>query len=293
MGLATTLKFIADHPLCREDRLNAFGRFVRWQIGSRIAMGPTVVNFVNDTRLVVRPGMTGATGNIYVGLHEFHDMAFVLHFLRPDDRVVDIGANIGSYSILSALTGAQVSAFEPISQTFETLALNIAVNGYGGRIQARQAAIGRETGVIKFTTGLDTMNHVATSAEAGPITEVPVLRLDEAVSDPPVLIKIDVEGFETDVIAGAEQTLAHPDLQVVLMELNGSGARYGYDEAPLHSRMMACGFAPYAYDGLSRRLTALEGVNGAKGNTLYIRDAAHAAERARTAPSFTVIGKPV
>lgn len=45
--------------------------------------------------------MTGATGNIYVGLHEFEDMAFLLHVLRRTDLFVDVGANIGSYTILA------------------------------------------------------------------------------------------------------------------------------------------------------------------------------------------------
>ncbi len=44
--------------------------------------------------MVVEPGTTGATGNVYCGLHEFEDMALLLHILRKVDRFVDIGANI-------------------------------------------------------------------------------------------------------------------------------------------------------------------------------------------------------
>jgi hypothetical protein len=43
--------------------------------------------------------MTGATGNVYYGLHEFQDMAFVTHYLREGYLFADIGANIGSYSV--------------------------------------------------------------------------------------------------------------------------------------------------------------------------------------------------
>ena len=45
--------------------------------------------------------MTGATGNIYCGLYEFLDMAFLLHFLRNGDLFGDIGSNIGSYTVLA------------------------------------------------------------------------------------------------------------------------------------------------------------------------------------------------
>jgi hypothetical protein len=44
------------------------------------------------------------SGNIYAGLHEFGDMAFVLHFLRAGDLFADVGANIGSYTVLASMT---------------------------------------------------------------------------------------------------------------------------------------------------------------------------------------------
>ena len=45
---------------------------------------------------MARKGMTGASGNIYFGLHEFEEMGFLLHFLREEDLFIDIGAYIGS-----------------------------------------------------------------------------------------------------------------------------------------------------------------------------------------------------
>lgn len=44
-----------------------------------------MVDFVNDAKLLVKPDMAGATGNVYTGLHEFEDMAFTLHCLREED----------------------------------------------------------------------------------------------------------------------------------------------------------------------------------------------------------------
>src|SRR5687768_11251882 len=123
MGLARTLRFITGHPLNRRGgKLRAIGRFVRWQVGSRIWNGPLVVPFAGDARLIVRNGMSGATGNVYCGFHEFEDMALVVHALRPADTFVDVGANIGSYTVLAgAVAGARVVAFEPAPATFAHL----------------------------------------------------------------------------------------------------------------------------------------------------------------------------
>lgn len=79
----TTLKFLTRHPLSKGRVMAALARFARWQIGSRLVPGPVAAEFVNGSLLLARPGMTGATGNVYAGMHEFEDMAFVLHFLRP------------------------------------------------------------------------------------------------------------------------------------------------------------------------------------------------------------------
>lgn len=100
MKVLNSLRFILDHPLNHDRKWAAFLRWLRWQLGSRLLPGAVLVPFVEDVALLVKPGMTGATGNVYCGLHEFEDMALVLHALRPDDLFVDIGANIGSYAML-------------------------------------------------------------------------------------------------------------------------------------------------------------------------------------------------
>ena len=102
--------------------------------------GPVAVNFVNETKLLVAPGMTGATGNIYTGLHEFQDMAFALHVLRPNDLFVDIGANVGSYTVLAASVGAKSISVEPIKIAFDHLMRNIHLNGISDRVDARNMA---------------------------------------------------------------------------------------------------------------------------------------------------------
>jgi hypothetical protein len=87
-------QFVLAHPLNRANKWAALMRYFRWQFGSRLVPGDVLVPFVDKTLLRICPSMTGATGNIYAGLHEFEDMAFVLHLLRENDLFVDVGANI-------------------------------------------------------------------------------------------------------------------------------------------------------------------------------------------------------
>lgn len=78
MNLFRTLNFIANHKLNRHCRIQAILKYIRWQISSRLALGPVLVNLVEDVRMIAKPGMTAVTGNIYTGIEEFEDVMFAL-----------------------------------------------------------------------------------------------------------------------------------------------------------------------------------------------------------------------
>lgn len=277
-----------------ESSLAATGRFVRWQLGSRLLGSPAVIPFVNDSRLVVARGMTGATGNYYYGLMEFEDMALTAHFLRPDDLFGDVGANVGVYTVLSsAVVGARSRAIEPLPHIARALLDNVAINGISDRVELYQVGIGAEAGTLRFSSGLDTMNHVLTSEEIDqPGQNVPVQTLDSIFSDEvPIMLKIDVEGYEWPVLQGAASVLSDPRLEAIIIELNSSGARYGMKDADIHAHLVKHGFSPYRYDPLKRRFSALDQYGS--HNTAYLRKPEKARERVTTAPAFSVLGRTI
>lgn len=288
MSLFSSMKFVLNHPLNRARKAAALLRYTRWQVGSRLMPGAVAVSFINDLSLIVQPGMTGATGNIYCGLHEYEDMALALHLLREGDLFVDIGANIGSYSILAAAAGAKVLAFEPIPKTFEALQKNIRFNGLEDLIDARNMGLGAEVSTLEFTAGLDTVNHVVSEADHGVETiSVPVDTLDRCLGKrQPSVIKIDVEGFETSVLKGAAKALDSQKLLALIVELNGSGARYGFDEQALHDWLCDRDFDTFSYSPEARELTSLAGQRSLGGNTVYARDPEKLKERLKSAPRY-------
>lgn len=153
-------RFIASHPLTHDRKLAAFARFVRWQVESRLR-SEVVVPWIAGTRLAARRGMHGVIGNIYCGLHELIEMAFTLHLLRAGDLFDDIGANVGSYTVLAAgVCRARVVAVKPSAVAGAALAKNIALNRLGDRVSVEAAALGNSIEELAFSTGQDTTNHV-------------------------------------------------------------------------------------------------------------------------------------
>lgn len=291
MAFFNTLRTLLTHPLNQADKPAALTRYLRWQFGIRLVSNPVVIDFANGSRLIARHGVSSVIESYYSGLNEFEDMSFLLHFLRPDDLFFDIGANVGSFTVLaSAAVGARSVSFEPVPGVFEQLRDNINLNRIGDRVTAMNTCLGQTSRRLHFTSHMEAGNHVATEQDLsrGDTIEVDVVPLDDVVNGhPPTLMKVDVEGFETDVFAGATDTLANPGLLALIIETNGSGARYGYDELALHQKIIDQEFTAVSYDPFERRLTPRAGIN-TKGNTLYVREPGQAATRLENAPTFTV-----
>jgi hypothetical protein len=148
--------------MTQDNRVAAVMRFLQWQFTTRIIRFAMVVPFVDDTVLVIRKSMTGATGVIYVGLPEPEDMSFALHLLRENDLFGDIGANVGVYSVLaSGVCKAHSVTVEPVQQTAQHLRQNLAINSLEALVILRQMGVGSVAGELRFTTNEGAENHVA------------------------------------------------------------------------------------------------------------------------------------
>ena len=288
-----TLRGVAIHPLNRRAKMRAMTHFCVAQVASRLVPGDICVSFPNSTKLLISPRMKGAAHFICPGLCEFEEMSFVMHFLRPEDLFIDIGANVGAYTVLAGgVAGAKTIAFEPSPSTFAYLQQNLKLNSLEGKASALNVALGSEEGVLQMTEGLGTENYICPSEDSRAKTEVNVITLDKALeASQPTFLKVDVEGFETRVLAGAASTLAKPGLQGLIVERAGNADRYGFDEAALHQRIQALGFFPYAYAPERRALTPLP--KDALGNIIYLKNQEEASKRLKEAAAYRFGGAVV
>ncbi len=175
-------------------------RFAEMTLTRRTVEGADMTFFAND----------------HIGRHLYLTGQFdptcvevLLNFARPDDRILDIGANVGyvSCALLKRLPACRLAAIEPVPEVHELLTRNVAGAG-GSRAVALRAAVSNEVGpgAMVVPAGNRGASHLVSAAR--PPGAVPVERIagDQVMArsglDRVDLIKIDVEGHETQVLQG-------------------------------------------------------------------------------------------
>lgn len=156
-------------------------------------------------------------------LPEAGTVAIVDRLLSRGDCFVDIGANVGIYSLIAAHRvgrEGKVLAFEPTPSTQAALRMTMVVNGLSDLVSVYDFALGSEDGTATLhceaTSGHNSL--LMSSNPAIDTVEVPVRRGDEILQGlKPTLLKIDVEGWEVEVLDGLKATImANPDIALIV-----------------------------------------------------------------------------
>ena len=165
------------------------------------------------------------------GLWEEHETELFRAHLRPGDKVVDLGANVGWYSVLAVLAGCEVHAFEPVPGIAEIAERNIrraeAVSPVaGGRGVLHNAAAGSARGTAQIA--LAPRNHGdnrVMDGDAPPddlgdaeMLDIRVERVDDHVQGPVRLLKVDTQGSEWHALQGARELLKASPAMALLIE---------------------------------------------------------------------------
>ena len=210
--------------------LRAILRFLYWRVRER---WPKVLFlFAGSTKTRTVGGISSTFvveeypefERVYDLMGEQEVLEDVLVETYPDDVFYDIGANVGIYSCFvgKKLSDGAVVAFEPHPENLGSLRKNLAQNGVDAIV--RETALGADPGTAHLReTGTDAGEgeHAIVGPNADEGIPVPVERLDAAVAEglpDPTVVKIDVEGAETEVVSGGASTLS--DCRLVYCELH-------------------------------------------------------------------------
>lgn len=253
---------ILRHPANRGRRARAMALYLTWQLWERIVRRPWTIRLGERTRLRLYPHSVVAAFVLYYRVHDYEDLSFLRAYLRRGDLFVDVGANIGVYSLWAAETrGVEVVAFEPSSAAHARSVENVELNGLGEQVQVLRQAVGAVPAQVRLTVGDDAQNRLTRSVSAAS-ESVEQTTLDAVLgSRPPAVVKIDVEGGELDVLSGARQSILRYR-PALIIEVN--------DPEGLTALLHELGYRTWSYDPDSRSLRPAAPVRHA--NVLALAD---------------------
>ncbi len=157
--------------------------------------------------------------------YEWNVKQYILNNQKNQSVFLDLGANIGTYSILLAQKGIPCHAVEAVETNFRAMNINILLNNLETKIKTYNVCLGEHNGEVDFI--FDPINtgasHRADDGEKGILTKVKMRPLDALIQEfgidksEHVLVKMDVEGMETDVINGGSRFFSeYPNIHLIL-----------------------------------------------------------------------------
>ncbi len=177
---------------------------------------------------------------------------FMLEKVSGADVTMDVGANIGYYSVqFSRLTDGKVYSFEPMSYQYSVLKKNLELNGIENVIPVKRIVSNTSGKKRIYYSGPDNTGASSLVKKSGEYEDVQAITIDDYCDEQKIaqvdLMKIDVEGHEMDVLMGMSGCLRQQRVRHLFVEISGENLeKAGSSVQELCTFMQAFGYHPYS-----------------------------------------------
>jgi FkbM family methyltransferase len=206
------------------SRLVAAYKPARGQTRLRRATSPWLVGHLPFGAWARVSGVVDAEWNFLHGASK-EDVTedYIKSQLQPGDTFVDVGANVGYFTLLASTLGARVVAYEPTPSVFTRLRENVDLNGFH-HAQLVNAAVMDKPGTLSLHLSGDDPEANSLFGDDAQSVQVPAVTLDDDLASRHIqhvdLLKIDAEGAEPFVLDGATRLLSSPKPPAIIVEVN-------------------------------------------------------------------------
>jgi FkbM family methyltransferase len=274
-----TLQYIWTHPNCKYQRIQSVFKFFGWQFYKRSTRRFLDFQLIPEVKIRCYPDSQSASAALYCGLYDYDDMNFLLRYLRPEDSFIDIGANIGIYTLLAAsrISSGSIYCFEALPKNYDRLKENLKLNHFE-QVKPFAIAISDHSGSVALNLAEgDSMPFITSLATDRTIT-VPTDTLDHLLHDQPqsslTLGKMDIEGAELLALKGSTSLLQQHLPPVWILEINDAVNNFGYQKQDLVNFLKGYSYNLYTYSADTNQIFPIT-LNEQQGNNvLAIADSA-------------------
>ena len=241
---ATSIRLIVTNPYV--NRGEALARHLVWQVKKAFNLFPFKQTLSKST--IVAPDKTcGVSALIWSqGMYDYNNMHLIQLMLKDGGTFFDIGANIGSFTLIASEQGAaRIHAFEPHPATFRRLKENVEANSQDNVFLHNIALGDAESTVLLTDKAGSAINHIVSAEnQVAETLVVKCRRIDticEELAVVPEYVKLDVEGFEYDVLRGFGQMLS--SVKVLMVEMNGLSDERSHGQKEVHTLLTSAGLS--------------------------------------------------
>ena len=263
------IRWIWSNSVFRKNPVRTILRMIQWEC-ARFSNKPVRCRFDGDHEVMLRVNEGASRLTHYFGNSEPETFEFMNDYLKPGMCVIDVGANIGLNAIWAARRvspGGQVIAIEPDPSNFNRIVENIG-ESQGLPIQIYMAACGANIhqSLIVCHNSQDTSRsyvRTASAIEADPTRpKMQIVTIDGIVSEmnlPKIhYLKIDVEGFEAEVLRGSMKSLYKNMIDIMQVELdNGMLQRNDSSVSDIVDAIQSAGYEQCNWDHHQKKFARL------------------------------------
>ncbi len=251
-----SLKILFESPYNKAHPIKAIYRFVYWKFIRFLNIKNQKIRFWGNNYFLINYDSFQSMWLMYNYIVDWEEFNFIHNYISKDSIVFDIGSNMGFYSIWMGRSlgpTGELHIFEPDQKSFVRLKKNISINSLQAKVKLNQKAVSTESGLGKITMGLDGENHLITDKSTIDIIgDIELVSLDQYINDNQLseidFIKIDVEGFELNVLKGALLSLRKNKIGVIQLEINATISNAGVNRTEIIDFVHENGYHFYRYD---------------------------------------------
>lgn len=258
--MISSLNYLLNTPYNKLHPISALARFFEWKIIKFLKLNNYKKRIWGNNFLILNNDSVQSMWLMYNYIIDWEEFNLIKSIVKKEDICFDIGANNGYYSVWFSLYGF-VHSFEPNEKSFNRLLQNINVNKIEN-VEANNFGIGGEKGVAKFTLNKDIQNHILIGKTNIDSVEIRIDTVDNYLLENNIerikFLKIDVEGFEFDVLLGAQNALKNKKIEIIQLEINNSIVNSGHTEIELIDFLKAYGYHLAKFDVENKKLVKID-----------------------------------
>jgi FkbM family methyltransferase len=272
-----SLKYILNHPNTKNQQIFSVLKYLGWKLYKSLTNHYLDVQILPNLKVRCFPKSHSSDCIIHCGLYDYNEMKFLLRYLRDGDSFIDIGANIGIYTLLAAskLTSGSIYSFEVLPKNYTRLQENLKLNKLN-QVKTYAIAVSDKKGTttLNIAEG-DSMPFITTTATNGTIT-VPTDTLDNLLDNQCLpsltLAKMDIEGAELLALKGGTLLLKQQCPHVWILEINNTVENLGHSQQDVVDFLENYGYGLYHYDADTNQIISINLKTKTGLNILAIAD---------------------